>query len=251
MTISVYSIGCSWIHRFNVQLAKSKILAGSGSITAPKRAEGLYSEGLAGHGLNHIRRILEFPEELAAYSKKDFLIVQLPTPVRGILRDGAKPKINTRSYISKYESLEKTVGVEESRKDIISYYKLQLCEINSLHENVVFFIFNTGGYPFRYPYDFGDETQSEIIDYLKEANFNYFIVDFESKPNCGVYEVDYDESYGKQVSKTLREKIAMANCIHPPGKLILDPHPSEHAAIEALKICEKYLVRLKNDKIIE
>ena len=97
---SVYSIGCSWIHEFNMQLAKSKKIQGCGSVTAPKRSQGLYSEGLAGHGLNHIKEILKFSSEMSEYQEKDVLLVQLPTPVRGILRDGHRPRTNTNTSLS-------------------------------------------------------------------------------------------------------------------------------------------------------
>ena len=246
---SVYSIGCSWIHEFNMQLAKSKKIQGCGSVTAPKRSQGLYSEGLAGHGLNHIKEILKFSSEMSEYQEKDVLLVQLPTPVRGILRDGHRPRTNTKGYIEAYKDLVETIGVEEAEEDLFSYYKKCLEEINSFHKNVVFFIFNTGGYPFRHPLDFGSTAQKEIISFLKEKKFNHLIVDYEGLPDCGRIE-----QYGskKDLERILNKPKSvpsykshipdwLTNCIHPPGKIILDAHPNKDAALKAVAALEDYV----------
>ena len=53
-------------------------------------------------------------------------------------------------------------------RKLMKEYKDIILEINKLHPNVVFFLYNTGGYPLRHPFDFGKDIDKKFIEFFRE-----------------------------------------------------------------------------------
>ena len=72
----------------------------------------------------------------------------------------AKPT-EYKTLEGKYVTPIKHNTIKEAREWLDSY-KQKIIDINKLHNNIIFFLYNVGGYPFRHPYDFGKSIDKQL-----------------------------------------------------------------------------------------
>lgn len=244
--MKLYSIGCSWNHRLAPALRNLGYQV-IGSEESRKRKGNIeWSDGLAGFGITHIETIIK--KEIETAKQCDVLLVQIPTPVRSVLKDSL-PVQKTASYINDHERLRKILGKENADIEVIDDYKKHLTSISKLHKRVIFLIFNVGGYPFRHPCDFGKDCESKILDFIKQQNFEFVYRTFESQKGYSVNEISVNESQKQHLIETTKSqttnvesyKSIYSHCIHPHETFIIDAHPNELAASIFAQDISEYL----------
>ena len=70
--------------------------------------------------------------------------------------------------------IDKTSFKKRATEDLLRKYKNTILKINELHPNVHFFLYNTGGYPFRHPFWYYDDVVTNLDKRVKEF-FKYKI----------------------------------------------------------------------------
>ena len=211
--MNIHLIGCSWIRG----------LKGTLNQVSDFKVGG---RGRPGHGLNHLHKILT-QEDL---DSSDFIFVQLPTPVRSALKEeSSKPSRNTLQYMKECPP--------DKCMEVMAYYREVMLEIDKLHKRVVFFVFNTAGYPFRHPTDFGSLCEEEMIQFMKEKGLSFITLNLEGQEDMVLKEIV--SMYEEEIS--YMPNIKTHHIIHPKGKLILDSHPNKEAIEKAARIIEAYV----------
>lgn len=252
--IRIYTVGCSWTHFLFDEYKNSSKLESFACEHAYQHNQGV-SYSLPGHGLGHIRNILEMESESSVYRNCDYMVVQLPTPVRSVLCDN-KSSMKTVGYMKEYQKLVDSRGRELAIDYIFKVYTKEMKKINSMHSNVIFFLYNTGGYPFRHPVslDSKETFDNRIEKFCKSKGMKLISLSFEGEAGYTVDEVDCDDKEKRRLdpgnSKKYREMWWMGNCVHPDKKLIIDAHPNKKAAKKAINliesVVEKYELNKKN-----
>jgi len=125
-------IGCSWIRAMRLLKKINNF--------------DVQYVSFGGQGLWKISNYLK-SHDLTIY---DSIVVQLPTPIRN-----NAVSTSTTGKFNEFLIKIKKLGEQETSNKIMDDYKDKIFEINQLHDRVVFFLYNVGGYPFRHPYDFG------------------------------------------------------------------------------------------------
>ncbi len=189
--MSILCVGCSW------------------SLYYPKYitdVETVHWEGIDGGSLWKIGEKLK----KLNLTKYRYVFVQLPTPIRTFVSE-SKVCITAkvcRKFIESFDGTPERVAANL----LLKKYKKQLLEIDKL-KKVVFFIFNTGGYPFQGVYNFGEEREDEFIEFFIK---NYI-------PHIKLH-LGYQKKY--YVSDT-------------------DCHPNKKAQQKAAKLIEEYLEEIE------
>ena len=250
----IYTIGCSWTHFLFDEYKNSESLESFAPEHAYRHTHG-GSYSLPGHGLGHIRNILELESESSVYKSCDYMVVQLPTPVRSVLCDN-KSSMNTVGYMKEYQKLVDSRGREFAIDYLFEVYTKEMKKINSMHSNVIFFLYNTGGYPFRHPVSLDSKKtfDDRIEKFCKSKGMQFISLSFEGEPGYTVDEVDCDDEEKRKLdpgnSKLVQEMWWLGNCVHPDKKLIIDAHPNKKAANKAISLIEsaveKYELNKKN-----
>lgn len=182
-----------------------------------------------GKGLGFIREKLrsDLKEES---NRADRIVIQLPTPLRSIDLDGSP---RTMTFLKFVERVWK--GKHGERRDrLMKSYQGEIEKLASdFPGRVVFLVFNTGGYPFRCPYDFGEKSQPDMMQFLGEKQLPHVLVDFEGVPGVCVQETEIDDGSGP------KERV---NVVQPAGPVrIVNPHPNEIACRRAAREVQKLL----------
>tara|TARA_R110000824_G_scaffold60853_5_gene162340 strand:+ start:6308 stop:7081 length:774 start_codon:yes stop_codon:yes gene_type:complete len=248
----IYTIGCSWSHFLFDEYKNSIFIEAFASKYAYNHNRG-ESYSLPGHGLGHIRNILESSSESSVYGECDYMIVQLPTPIRSVLNDKTSA-MNTVGYMKEYQKLVSTVGREAAINHLFGVYTQEIEKINDMHENVVFFLYNSGGYPFRHPVvlDTEEKFESRIENFFIEKRIKSISLNFEGEPGYTVDEIDCLDDEMRTLdpgnSKLSQNMWWLGNCVHPPEKLIIDAHPNKKAAKKAICLIERAVEKYESDK---
>jgi len=225
--MKIFCIGCSWTENWPDFIDKNKEVT---KITMHGRGlPSIYNEMLT-HNLDDY----------------DYVVVQLPTPIRSF----GPPKGNTKQYHVDFVNSFSTDGEDVACEKLLTLYKNDIFSINSLHKNVIMFLYNTGGYPLRHPFDFGTNIDNDFINFFKENNIKYVYLSFEGVPGYCIYEEecddiefrDYMEKNMRRMWKSGREYHDKLVWQHPDNFMIFDAHPNEKAnRIAAEKIEELIL----------
>ena len=172
----------------------------------------------------------------------DYIIVQLTTPIRNTIGDKDTTKM-TCKFIDSFDEIGKDSAFEKN----ISEYKQKIKDINLLHKNVVFFLYNVGGYPFKHPVNYSDEIVEEMYKFFEDYNFIHLSFEgqpgyhFREKPSDDEEFVDYwYESWPPNLKGKYNEYCSMSKV---PGVLIEDPHPNKKADIIALEKIYDYITK--------
>tara|TARA_Y100000004_G_scaffold195559_1_gene262887 strand:- start:3863 stop:4573 length:711 start_codon:yes stop_codon:yes gene_type:complete len=232
--MKVLCIGCSWTDEWPNFL--------SDSFNVEKIS-------LHGKGLGAIIKELEIKLKRDEESEEKYgvVICQLPTPLRTF--SGDSTMVAHRRFVQTLnQSLENPI------EKLLTKYKTQISEINQLHSNVVFFLYNTGGYPLRHPFDFGEDIDNQFVKFFQESNMKHIYLSFEGKPGYCKQEEDCDDSEYKSFVEKNMKRILKINqkwrgmmaekfwvWQHPENRVIYDPHPSKRADKLAAKAVEEYL----------
>ena len=163
----------------------------------------------------------------------------------------------TSSPMSDEEMLEKfkefvsdikKMGEVDASKEWLDSYKQKIIDINKLHDNIIFFIYNVGGYPFRHPYDFGKSIDKQMLDFFEENGLKSIYLSFEGQANYGIVEEicndeEFWEYYHINNPKNRSDKDFKKywSLISPKGWISIDPHPNSKADELAIKLILDYV----------
>mgnify|MGYP003645905157 CR=1 FL=1 len=190
-----------------------------------------------GRGLWYIQDYLQ-SRKLNNY---DGIVIQLPTPIRNIIQSN-----DTTERFHNFIEQIKTLGEEPAATELLNEYKQTIIEINKLHDNIVFFLYNVGGYPLRHPYNFSDDADNNMLNFLKSNNLKHLYLSYEGESGYGLAEEEcldeefweyYHENNPFNGNSTLKH---YWNIIAPKNVIIKDPHPNETADRAALNLIDKY-----------
>lgn len=165
----------------------------------------------------------------------DHIVIQLPTPVRSLHREKFR-RIGTSFLLDLIRKTWTEKLIEEKEK-LLGLYREEVRDvISDFSEKVSFLLFNTSGYPFRSPYDFGEQVEEEFTEWFRQNMESHLIsVNFE-----GV------AGYCKEEVPEESEKEPLVPVVQPEGAKIIDGHPNESAAkVAALKVQEHLSELLK------
>jgi|TARA_R100000030_G_scaffold100468_2_gene93598 hypothetical protein len=217
--------GCSWVQRMHKQ-------------KYPKDID-IDLKSFGGQGLWRIKQHFK----IVNTDIYDYIFIQLPTPIRNDA-DSFSTSDKFRQFLKAIEEMGEDVASEKWLAD----YRKKILEINEMHDNIVFFLYNNGGYPLRHPYDFGEDADKEMIDFLEKSNLNHIYLSFEGKPGYGLKEdkCDDDEFWdyyhrNNPMNSTSEMFKKYWHIVSPKGWISLDPHPNETANKEALDIICYYV----------
>ena len=137
--VNVFAIGCSWTENW-------------------PRYVPCDSTCLDGKGIDTFRRTLKGHDDLVKY---DTVIVQLPTPIR-------RGEGYTAAGVAAYVKRVAGVGEKVARMWLLHKYMEDVKAIAALHRDVRFLLLEVGGYPFRKPFDFGEDARRHLIASLPQ-----------------------------------------------------------------------------------
>lgn len=186
-----------------------------------------------GKGLGFLQYKLE-TELKDECNEADRIVVQLPTPVRSISTEG-RDHPRTRIFLDFIQQAWK--GAERVKSDkLLRAYRREVVSLNQAFPGkIIFFIFNTGGYPFRCPYDFGETAQSDMQDFFEENGFLHTTLHLQGFINTCVREVDSTKDKSKPKE--------LVNVIQPRHRMqIVNPHPNERSSRIAANHVYAYLL---------
>lgn len=145
--------------------------------------------------------------------RHDAVIVQLPTPIRW-----DRSPWYSRQFIAEF--LKRTRGGDPQffEQKLLDSYYAEMWEISRCHPRVLFLLFNTGGYPFRAPYDFGAEVTGQLYDTCIRHYLSLIPVTLQGHPGFCKGEEALSDQPPSDVS-----------VIHPGGRFVTDPHPNDAA----------------------
>ena len=160
------------------------------------------------------------------WSAYDAIIIQVPTPIRSIKNTG----LNTRGCLDRFMDESRSLTERLCRKLTMDQYRQDAYKLASTIDGVLFFVYNVGGYPFRCPYEFGDDSEKKFTEWLTRKRIRHTLLSFEGKP--GYAKVERAEAMPDQ----------WFNPIDSPGHRIHDPHPNPTADALAAKHIEEVLI---------
>ena len=143
--------------------------------------------------------------------------------------------------------------------DFITYYFDLLKKYYQEQPNLVYFIYSTGGWPYKHPYNMSyhgvDNFQEQMLSKWDESDMNYTYLDLTGKPDMCEDEEDADDTIRERFAKRyyfddLGWKLPPVYSdvdIFPPNKIVLDHHPSLKADEIASKHIQKYLKKIEKN----
>ena len=222
--MNILITGCSWVQR----MKKQKELV----------TDGMRFKSFGGQGLHRIEEHLDKCDT----DDIDYVFLQLPTPIRSGF------SMSTTEKFKEFVSVIKEVGEDVASKKWLDSYKQKIFDINKLHNNIIFFLYNVGGYPFRHPYDFGKSIDKKMLDFFEDNGLKSIYLSFEGKAGYGIVEEicadeEFWEYYHINNPKNRSDKYFKKywSLISPKGWISIDPHPSSKADKLALKLILDYV----------
>jgi hypothetical protein len=215
-----------------------------------------HKASLHGAGLGNLHKLLveKGSDKREFASKFGMIICQLPTPIRS--HEGADTTDKHKKFVDSFgdKDDEENYLEEVAKEKLLTEYKNKILEMNKLHPEIVFFLYNTGGYPLRHPFDFGEDVDEKLIEFFKENNLKHIYLSFEGVPGYCKQEEDcddleYKDFVEKNMKRVLKIKSIYRNRMnedywvwqHPENRIIYDPHPSKRADKIAAKTVRKYI----------
>ena len=224
--------GCSWVQRMDKQ-------------NYPKDID-IDLKSFGGQGLWTIESYLKGIQK----DTFDFIFVQLPTPVRNEINS-----VSTTEKFNEFIGDIKKMGEKVAANKWLTEYKQKIIDINKIHKNIVFFLYNVGGYPFRHPYDYGKDIDNKMVDFFKKAKLSHINLSFEGIAGYGLNETKCDdlefwEYYHINNPKNQSDKDFKKywSIISPKNWISIDPHPNKKADKLALDMICNYITGGQDDK---
>ena len=219
--------GCSWV--LNIK-----------EDTSEETYEGVDFDlaSFPGQGLWKIKEVLSIRSNLNDY---DCVVVQLPTPVRNT-PNGRDTTADLCRLIDSFDDDSKESVVKNSMNE----YKQKVKEIDALHDNTIFFWYNLVGYPFKHPFNYGDEIINDLHKFFND--YNLIHLSFEGQSGYHIKErleedeefVDYYyQNYPSHLNGKYNDNCYLSKV---PGTIVEDGHPNQRANLIALKKIYDYII---------
>ena len=241
---NVLIAGCSWVQRM-------------GEHTVNEVYDGVSFKyaSFGGMGLWKIKQVLECMSARLTVSPQhhwndgvncdlndyDYVIVQLPCPVRNTI-DGVDTTERICALVDSFDE----IGKEAALKKNIDEYKEKIEQINTLHNNIIFFWYNLIGVPFKHPINYGDELIKDMEKFLE--NYNLIHLSLEGKAGYHIKEEHCDDeefvkhwykSWPPDLNTSYKKHLYMSAV---PKTLVFDGHPNQQADLLALKKIYDYVI---------
>ena len=219
--MKVLITGCSWVQSMKQQ----------------KTSFDFELKSFGGRGIFYLNNYLKTND----INQYEHVVVQLPTPIRNNISSSS----TTERFNVFINEINKT-SEEKTAQKYLEQFKEQVLEISKLHKNVIFFLYNVGGYPFRHPYDFGDKADEQFIDFFTEKKLKFIYLSFEGQSGFGVKEQVCDDEFWNYYhennpSERSKEFQKYWSLISPAGVISIDPHPNHKADKIALNSIKNYI----------
>jgi hypothetical protein len=210
---AVFCIGCSWTQHWPRYLLKYE-------------AQWEWRDGGSLYTLAGVMR----KTDLTPY---EAIVVQLPTPIRTHMPDQAGKKTTVEIFVDFLKRYEGP-GIGPAKKQILKWYCRRMGEIGAMHDHVAFFCYNTAGYPFQCPLDFGPDAETIVATAARSNGYGFVSLDLSGEPG-----------WCKHESKTepARKRPRGWNLVHPEHRniTVIDAHPNDRANRLAARVVEDYL----------
>ncbi len=231
--MKIFSIGCSWNESWPDFISDDKDVT---------------KVAMHGKGIKEIRNEM-LNHNLNEY---DYVVVQLPTPIRSF-RYPELAGLATRVYHVNFVDSFKEQDEDTACDNLLNSYKEDILSISSLHKNVIIFLYNTGGYPLRHPFDFGKDIDDRFVDFFQDNNLKFVYLSYEGVPEHCRHEEEWDDPEFKDyVQKSVKRLLDMHGRAdekwvwqHPENIMIFDAHPSEKSNKKAAKVVEDLIDEYK------
>ena len=195
----------------------------------------------------------------------DITIFTIPGMIRSVqfMKGGIKPEnmpFNSDTHKGNYFWARKFYGYMKSNPnfldEFLSYYYSLLTQYYEEQENLVYFIFNTGGWPYRHPYNMAyhgiEDFEQTMLDWFEESGMRYTYLNLQGQKGMCELEEDapdkeFVERFGREYfDKQLGWKVPACYSdidMYPKDTIILDHHPSHKAQEIAVQHINDYLIR--------
>tara|TARA_B100002019_G_scaffold144733_1_gene124809 strand:+ start:68 stop:778 length:711 start_codon:yes stop_codon:yes gene_type:complete len=138
--------------------------------------------------------------------------------------------------------------------EFLEYYFGLLTSYYEEQQNLVYFIYSTGGWPYRHPYNMKyhgiDDFEERMLQWWKDSGMRYTYLDLTGQKGMCKKEIDVDDD---DVREMMAEKYYYEELdwklppvysdidIFPPNGAVLDHHPSLQADEIAAEHIKKYI----------
>ena len=176
-------------------------------------------------------------------SLADITVFSIPCMVRSVqFMKGGYNNVHNNTYFWSKKFYDYMISDSNFLDEFLSYYCGLLTKYYEEQKNLVYFIFNTGGFPYRHPYNMEyhgvKDFEQTMLDWFEDSGMRYTYLNLQGQKGMCRKEEDvpneaFVERYGREyLYKTLGWNIPA--CYHdidiyPKNTLILDHHPSEQA----------------------
>ena len=220
----------------------------------PKHIENRVDDYLLYHGAG-IEKVWQSSK--GGRKNADITVLTIPGFVRSIqfMKDiMTSSHMNTHFWCKTfYEHMQED---ENFLDEYLAYYCNLLKGYYEEQKNLVYFIFNTGGWPYRHPYNMAyhgvEDFEQTMLDWFEESGMRYTYLNLQGQKGMCRKEEDapnedfivrfgreyYDKTLGWNVPSCYHDKD-----IYPSDGFITDHHPSPEAEIIAAKHIEAYLAK--------
>ena len=124
---NVLVTGCSWVQRMKNHNKEN--------------LDNRFNFDYLSYGGQGIRKIKKILKKFNTSEEYDTIIVQLPTPIRN-----KEDHTNTTELFCNFvDSFNNDEEEKKAAEKMLDEYKQKIIEINKLHKDVVFFLYNVGG----------------------------------------------------------------------------------------------------------
>lgn len=211
-TLTVFCTGCSWTRDW------PKFLPSIEALHHP----------FDGKGVRHIHQQMIGRRSEDA-NRADRIVVQLPTPVRSVSQEPG----NTARCL---DYIKRVWHGQRGRKgrELLRTYQQEIEALAAdFPDKLTFLIFNTGGYPFRCPYDFGEQVQQRMVEWLDHKGLPSIVVDFEGVSGYARKEFPRSDGEPKPLAPTIQPACGTT--------WIVDAHPNDAACRQVGIAVERHL----------
>ena len=136
--------------------------------------------------------------------------------------------------------------------EFIKYYCGQLTSYYKEQKNLVYFIYSTGGWPYRHPYNMKyhgiDNFEERMLQWFKDSGMRYTHLDLTGQKGMCKNEIDIANKKQKMMAQKCYvgvdwklPPVYSDDDIHPPNRAVLDNHPSLEADKIAAEHIQKYI----------
>ena len=136
--------------------------------------------------------------------------------------------------------------------EFLEYYFGLLTSYYEEQQNLVYFIYSTGGWPYRHPYNMEyhgiDDFEERMLQWWKDSGLRYTHLNLTGQKGMCKTEIDITNERQRKMAEQYfcgrdwdLPPVYVEDDIHPPNTGVLDHHPSSEADKIAAEHIQKYI----------